>query len=392
MSCCVETLLENPDDELGEAVLHAMRFLPGFKFGVTQAGCPVILKAPLDAPDDCMFVCFKNGDPSSKGMSFQRKVAAELGPNLCGIMQDFPKMNGPILLLLETAAHDLRCLACLEADPKKRKQMLDKAFAMYETVITEEKNETQIGLLKSIKSNMKKKENPKFMLASEVPGRTSIPSDVRRFRSHVFAGMAVCSLISDASVYGFFSLASATLAWGPDKGLELALVLRVFLLIYLKFTLKMYCTTVKRGVLWFFNEKVSEALTHDNVSRIHAMLSRFTTSIILPLATISKRQDIVDAELTLLTQQEIQTMTEMMTLMDTSVAALARNVDVVGPRCLISRVVNGQLVQPICAQCCDLDINKKFKMCSKCRLVLYCSRECQLDHWPEHKLVCKHFE
>jgi hypothetical protein len=31
----------------------------------------------------------------------------------------------------------------------------------------------------------------------------------------------------------------------------------------------------------------------------------------------------------------------------------------------------------------------KLSQCSGCKQVLYCSRECQLSHWKEHKLVCK---
>ena len=27
--------------------------------------------------------------------------------------------------------------------------------------------------------------------------------------------------------------------------------------------------------------------------------------------------------------------------------------------------------------------------CSRCRVPRYCSRECQSQHWPQHKLVCK---
>lgn len=32
--------------------------------------------------------------------------------------------------------------------------------------------------------------------------------------------------------------------------------------------------------------------------------------------------------------------------------------------------------------------NSKFKMCAKCKNVAYCSRECQVAHWAEHKKEC----
>ena len=28
--------------------------------------------------------------------------------------------------------------------------------------------------------------------------------------------------------------------------------------------------------------------------------------------------------------------------------------------------------------------------CSRCRLAAYCSKECQQQHWPQHKSACKH--
>ena len=31
----------------------------------------------------------------------------------------------------------------------------------------------------------------------------------------------------------------------------------------------------------------------------------------------------------------------------------------------------------------------KFKLCSRCRAVIYCSRECQVAHYPEHKSLCR---
>ena len=31
----------------------------------------------------------------------------------------------------------------------------------------------------------------------------------------------------------------------------------------------------------------------------------------------------------------------------------------------------------------------KFKLCSRCKTVIYCSRECQTAHYPEHKMYCR---
>ena len=31
----------------------------------------------------------------------------------------------------------------------------------------------------------------------------------------------------------------------------------------------------------------------------------------------------------------------------------------------------------------------EFKICGKCKNILYCSKECQLTAWPNHKKVCK---
>jgi len=43
---------------------------------------------------------------------------------------------------------------------------------------------------------------------------------------------------------------------------------------------------------------------------------------------------------------------------------------------------------------CDTSQNTgciAFKVCGRCKKVQYCSKECQRDHWPSHKLKCVHF-
>ena len=42
--------------------------------------------------------------------------------------------------------------------------------------------------------------------------------------------------------------------------------------------------------------------------------------------------------------------------------------------------------QKCCAGC--QQNTQKPKRCSRCRVVVYCSIECQRKHWPQHKIVC----
>ncbi|KAF9266065.1 hypothetical protein L218DRAFT_956454 [Marasmius fiardii PR-910] len=48
------------------------------------------------------------------------------------------------------------------------------------------------------------------------------------------------------------------------------------------------------------------------------------------------------------------------------------------------------LVRP-CGNCMNVpEPGSTFSHCAKCRETHYCSRECQVAHWPQHKEVCKH--
>ena len=47
-------------------------------------------------------------------------------------------------------------------------------------------------------------------------------------------------------------------------------------------------------------------------------------------------------------------------------------------------------VCPNCFKSGD-DIGSKLSVCSKCNSAYYCSRECQVEDWPKHKRMCKHY-
>ncbi|THV07107.1 hypothetical protein K435DRAFT_848446 [Dendrothele bispora CBS 962.96] len=42
-----------------------------------------------------------------------------------------------------------------------------------------------------------------------------------------------------------------------------------------------------------------------------------------------------------------------------------------------------------CSQCGKAQEKESFSRCSKCHSTYYCSRECQVEHWPIHKSVCR---
>ena len=43
----------------------------------------------------------------------------------------------------------------------------------------------------------------------------------------------------------------------------------------------------------------------------------------------------------------------------------------------------------VCANCKAISNKEYFKKCAKCRSAAYCSKDCQIKHWPVHKTVCK---
>jgi hypothetical protein len=46
----------------------------------------------------------------------------------------------------------------------------------------------------------------------------------------------------------------------------------------------------------------------------------------------------------------------------------------------------------LCASCDKYEAigGPKFPECARCKLVLYCGKDCQRNHWPEHRKMCKH--
>mmetsp|Transcript_26419 Transcript_26419/g.81292 ORF Transcript_26419/g.81292 Transcript_26419/m.81292 type:complete len:298 (+) Transcript_26419:226-1119(+) len=64
----------------------------------------------------------------------------------------------------------------------------------------------------------------------------------------------------------------------------------------------------------------------------------------------------------------------------------------VDPKQLAKRLKkSGQESGRSCSFCekSDVALAKKLSRCEKCESAWYCSRDCQVSHWPAHKLICK---
>ncbi|GFH55173.1 hypothetical protein CTEN210_11649 [Chaetoceros tenuissimus] len=44
-----------------------------------------------------------------------------------------------------------------------------------------------------------------------------------------------------------------------------------------------------------------------------------------------------------------------------------------------------------CVKCHQVDLDKQLLVCAKCKYAAYCSKECQVSHWKDHKLHCDFF-
>ena len=62
--------------------------------------------------------------------------------------------------------------------------------------------------------------------------------------------------------------------------------------------------------------------------------------------------------------------------------------DVLEPRVLRPVDLELTLAAVVSAPACEVCAAPSFRKCARCRHARYCSRECQLQDWPEHKARC----
>ena len=252
----VETTPDSADEILREVwkAEHIFREAGRkYEFAVSAASkLPLLIGAPLHIPADKDFVCLF-GLPVDKDLSrvqsqfiHVEQRALKLKPNPTPSEQ----FNQQECLCIETMAHFYRQRAVLDGRADVRRQLFDKAFTLYRSVLYACSHSSLTSLVGDIVSMGKK-----ITLVSPVPDLHKFSTEGRRRIAHCFAGMALCALMGTGNPVLFFGLSSAASGWEPERPLELVNFLRIHLLLVGKYHLGLASLSLldtKPGQSWEF--------------------------------------------------------------------------------------------------------------------------------------------
>lgn len=340
-----------------------------FRFGVVSASrFPIILEAPLDIPAASGYVCFF-GCAWSKNLTHCRNAFVKIQDRVLSI-KDVPARHDEFdihqLLSSESVGHEARCLACFEADPVKRVQLLERAYCIYEGVVMAFCHSSVNSVLQTISNG-----STKAHLFQPFAEMETFTPDGRRLISHSFAGMAICSLMVGGTLAKYVSLASAAVCWEARRPLELACVLRMMPLL-----MSQADFVVNPGAN--FTALMSMI---DSVRSVSGMFNTVTDKVLLPLMLRLGRRDLFDYELLCMLPERRAACESF------AVAVEQRRVFVPASlKTVRTHVVNGKIIERVCAACSVW--TGKHMRCSGCGMVYYCGKPCQLAHWKEHKSAC----
>jgi MYND finger len=163
--------------------------------------------------------------------------------------------------------------------------------------------------------------------------RSEFSDAYMKILTHGFAGLALCALYRKSQAQ-FISYASAAGQWG---GAEVVAMLRIV------------------------------AVLHNEIP----FACILTSNVIMPL--VYPNSNLYASECEIFGPNELA-------------AKLSNRVVPPMPSGTVmrTRVVDGELIPRVCGVCGK----KGLKLCTGCKKVYYCSKECQAEAWKEHKLVC----
>ena len=385
-------------------VEHIFRTL-GVKYEFVISDCsklPLLISAPVKIPKESMFVCLF-GNTADKDLTAVQNMFKSLGPRAMRSKPDAPELFEPHeSLCIETMAHHFRQCAMMEPEPKMRRVLFAQAYALYRSVLYACAHPSVTSVAEDVKAMSKR-----ILVVAPVANLESFSPDRRRSNAHCFAGMALCALMGKKNPVLFFGLSSAALAWEYELGL--ANCLRVILLLVGKFHL---------GLASLAGEWVLDGMDAvdalmgfggSTLANIPAVYDAFTRQLILPAVVKHGSAKMLARERKLIKPESWEEVRGLVNAAASffltscsqahrfALSVLKRIEDrTTGknptPRRLTRiHVVDGVFAERQCGGCgvWQRDTQTKLDRCSHCRKVYYCSKECQLKDWAEHKAGCK---
>jgi hypothetical protein len=348
------------------------------EFGVVSGtNLPIILKGPYEVPESGPFSCFY-------GAPWKKDVSKSL--TFCSTIEDrvFSLMDAPArpdefdpshILAMETAGHCVRCLAMFEENVDERFVLFSKAYKIYEGVLLSLCSSTLRSIVETLRADL-----TKINLFQPVSDMPQMSSTGRRVVSHTFAGMALCMLMGQWSAIKFASLVSAAVIWEERFPVQLAASLRI-----LPLFMGLEDVQVPGAGLLDKETYISRMLSSSLIFGIHTSI---TEKILLPALLLTYRMDLFRMELGLVDDTRRDKCEQF------ARAIHARGVERLSSPCALAsvftHVIDGKIIERTCPSCGVWDrTGKSHLRCSRCMLVYYCNKECQLAHWAEHKKICK---
>ena len=367
-----------------------------YRFSISQAtALPLLVSSPLHIPADRDFVCLF-GPVLSKDLSRLQPLYARLEARALAMQPDpSDPFDQQELFCVETMAHFFRQRATVEPEARLRRQLFDKAFALYRSALYACKHSSLTAILRDMGSM-----GEKITLVSPVPDIARFSTDGRRIGAHCFAGMALCALMGQKNPIFYAGLASAAVGWEALRPLELAAFLRVHLLLVGRFHLGLRTLALPgkaAGQAWEFTtnslEAVDALLGGGGASFVNlpVVYGAMTNKIVLPavlrhgsVVTLQREKDL------LVRADEWEGAYSFALSVNRRLEdrAAGRIPDPV--RLAHIHIVDGQFAERQCAGCgvWQSDTATKLNRCGVCLLVYYCSKACQRRDWPAHKQRC----
>jgi len=297
-------------------------------------------RTPLGA--FCFFAC----PPLPKTTPFLNDVFRAMRPRLEQLVVT-PSKPGEFssnqVLACESLGHEARIKVSVEHRPFRKTKLNQRAAFMYEAGLRMVGHATVLSMLNRIARH------PDEVYVVRINDDTNNMSPyMKRFISSSFAGLALCALYrSDFARLG--SYASLTVGWDDFHGVLLLNTIRVVAMLDGQLDMYLFITRnvlmpylVRTGRPAIFEEElrtcIPENWVNETRSVVSALATRFGTD--MPKAGTHVR----------------------------------------------TRIIDGRMVEKVCAMCNAANV--KLRHCSRCKSVYYCSRDCQAQHWPEHKGKC----